>query len=99
MALAALVAGALTTRPWAFTEFSLLGYPATGTHSILPAEFYWVSTEFSRLTLLGFYWLLPSFTGFYLVFTGFRRVLLGLTLFLPGFIEFYWVLPSFTWFT
>ena len=46
MALAALVAGALTTRPWAFTEFSLLGYPATGTHSILPAEFYWVSTEF-----------------------------------------------------
>ena len=86
MALAALVAGALTTRPWAFTEFSLLGYPATGTHSILPAEFYWVSTEFSRLTLLGFYWLLPSFfrvsssfTGSYLVFTGFHRVLLGFT--------------------
>ena len=40
------------------------------------------SCQFSSFT--QFYWVLPSFTGFYLV--------------LLGFIQFYWVLPSFTGF-
>ena len=61
--------------------------------------------------ITGFYWVLPSFTGFYwdnngfywvlLSFTGFYRDLLGFTVFfwvLRGFTRFYRVLPGFTGF-
>ena len=66
------------------------------------------------LLLFFFYRVLPSFTGFYLVFIGFLGFLHGLAqflvlrsaqrrlatepLFLPSFTEFYRVLPSFTGF-
>ena len=55
-------------------------------------------------SLTKFYWVLPSFTGFYLVFLGFTQFywvlpsFTGFYLVLLGFTQFYWVLPSLTGF-
>ena len=42
-----------------------------------------------------FYWVLPGFTGFYLVLLGFYQVSARFYWVLPSLNGFYWVLPSF----